>query len=117
MDHRLDALAKLKEALRRFIEGEMEIAAFVHAFDKSFGPFDPAPESLRGLGDAEIHEYEVFTQCLQGAWGGANPKVPRRLDWRYGVDTEPYSWIDVEQFRRFVRETLAHERIDVGLRT
>ncbi|MEQ1565993.1 MAG: hypothetical protein ABMA64_10180 [Myxococcota bacterium] len=105
----------MKDVLRRFVRGELDVPGFVQAYDTLFAPFDPEPDSLQGLDQAAVHESEVFSGFLQGTWGGANPNVPRRTDWRYGIDVEPYSWVDAEAFRAFIRETLSREGIDVGL--
>jgi hypothetical protein len=32
--------------------------------------------------------------------------IPKRADWRYGVDTKPYSWIDESGYRAWVGQRL-----------
>ncbi|MEC7521785.1 MAG: hypothetical protein VYE22_18020 [Myxococcota bacterium] len=101
------ALEELRRALAEFLRGEIDASIFIPHYRSLFAPFDPPGLAAADLSPAERHELDVYVE-LMGGWFGENDEaVPRRADWRYGVDVEPHSWVDQPAYRRSIIRRLA----------
>ena len=101
------ALEGLRRALAEFLRGEIDASIFIPRYRSLFASFDPPDLAAAGLSPAERHELDVYVE-LMGGWFGENDQaVPRRADWRYGVDVDPYSWVDQPAYRRVIARKLS----------
>jgi hypothetical protein len=107
------ALKAIHDLLGQFVRGEIEPADFVPAYGALFAPFDPPDLTLAGLCDAERAELELFIQLMGGWFGEEDALIPKRSDWEYGKDTEPFGWIDGPAYRKWILE--ATQRIGIRL--
>lgn len=106
-DERRDALHKIKDVLREFLQGHIGVADFVPRYRALFAPFDPPDLSTDDLSEAEQSELKVFIRLMGGWFGEENDIIPKRAEWKYGEDTEPFSWIDGPAYRTVIQEALA----------
>src|SRR4051812_14385545 len=89
-----DALHKIEDLLREFLQGSIDVAEFVPRYQALFAPFDPPDLSMAELSEEEQSELKVFIRLMGGWFGEENDVIPKRAEWKYGTDTEPFSWID-----------------------
>jgi hypothetical protein len=112
IDERRRALQRIRETLAEFARGDLSLQTFLPRFKKDLGPFDPPDLSTDGLSDSEKAELTLFIE-LSGGWFGENQHlIPRRSDWQYGTDTEPFGWIDTQAYRDWIRDSLRTRRAD-----
>jgi hypothetical protein len=64
--------------------------------------FLPADLDANSDGKVDIHDYRLFSGCLDGPRGGASPVPPSELCWRY-FDTDSDGDIDMADFGRFAQ--------------
>lgn len=109
------ALSDLRHLLRSFLDEKLDVVDFLPEYRKLFAPFDPPDLVSKGLSPQELVELETLIE-IAGGWFGESEDihVPRRSDWRYGVDTGAYSWIDVSAYRLRIRELLEQQGLKLG---
>jgi hypothetical protein len=113
VDEQRLALVEIRGLLADFVEGRIEVPEFVPRYRSLFGQFDPPDLNARGLSDIERSELQVFIQIMGGWFGEEDGLIPRRPDWVYGTDTEPYSWIDGPGYRRWILERLGRAGVNL----
>jgi len=96
------ALGEMRGLLERFIRCEIEPRDFIPAYRQLFAPFDPPDLSTGGLSAEEKTELKLFVLLMGGWFGEYEEEIPKRQDWKYGSDLEPYSWIDGPAYRQWV---------------
>jgi len=106
------ALREIRVLLGRFTRGEVEAAEFIPKYRSMFAPFDPPDLVTSDLTDAERTELALYIQFMGGWFGEDDALIPRRADWQYGKDTEPYSWIDEPEYRSWIKRAMADAGVD-----
>ncbi|MFK7985270.1 MAG: hypothetical protein AB8I08_04495 [Sandaracinaceae bacterium] len=99
------AFSQMRDLLVRYVAGTVSTADFVPAYRALFAFFDP-PENGLYLPRHERAELEAMVRVKGGWFGEFEDLIPKDPSWRYGVDTEPYGWIDTAGYRAWIRETL-----------
>lgn len=107
------ALHDIRRLLAAFVGGAISVADFVPRYQKLFAPFDPPDLTAGGLTEAEKHQLETFIQLMGGWFGEEDDLIPKRADWVYGANTEPYAWIDEARYRQWIQERASSEKIDL----
>jgi hypothetical protein len=93
--------------LELFRDGRISAADFVPQYRQLFAPFDPlGGPGESGLTEGEYGQLLVFVELMGGWFRESDHLIPKRADWRYGVDTKPYSWIDESGYRAWVGQRL-----------
>lgn len=103
----LDAIRTL---YRAFADGAISVVEFERRVGTLFP--DPLDETLDELDAAAADELLAYSEWRGGDFGQTRHLVPRRPDWRYGVDSEPYGWIDVPAYRVALRSAFASRWAD-----
>lgn len=107
MDERIEAIRKMRRLSEQFIAGELPFEQFYPALTRQFACFDPLDWCTADLPADLRAEVVFFSDWLGGEFGEQSSLIPKAADWRYGESTEPFGWIDKEQYRR---------QLDQGLR-
>ena len=87
----------------QFVDSELDYAGFRAGMASVMGPLDPLDCALEVLDERRRREARFYSEWLGGEFGEHAERIPRRADWRYGESTEPYGWVDVEEYRRRLR--------------
>lgn len=98
------ALQQMRDMLRQFIRGDLEVAAFVPSYAALFAPFDPPDRTTEELSDEEYADLSLFIRLMGGWFGEYNELIPRNPSWIYGQNDEPYGWIDGPGYREWISE-------------
>lgn len=114
LDERRRALGRIRRLLRRFVDGEIAVSAFLPNYRRLFGDFDPPDVCSEDMSAEERNQLYVFIELMGGWFGEHDHAISLRADWKYGDETEPYGWIDEDAYRRTIAERLAQERIDLA---
>ncbi len=96
-----DAIEKMRALLRDFVAARIDVATFNKAFAFCFAPFDPLDYDSLDPG-IDPSELATYIRISAGWFSEDADLIPFREDWTYGVDTEPYGWIDVPAFRAWI---------------
>jgi hypothetical protein len=96
-----DALEKMRALLRDFVTERIDVATFKKAFAFCFAPFDPLDYDRLDPG-IDPSELATYIRISGGWFGEETDLIPFREGWTYGVDAEPFGWIDVPAFRAWI---------------
>ena len=105
------ALTDIRQLLAEFVEERIEGREFIPKYRSLFAPFDPPDLTTGDLTKRERRELAVFIRIMGGWFREDDDLIPKRDGWVYGEDTEPFSWIDVDAYRRWIVECLADSDI------
>lgn len=94
----------MRSQVEDFLERRIGVAQFLPAYMALFAPFDPPEAHYEDLSKEEDAQVQTFIRIM-GGWFGEHA-LPRDPSWRYGVDVEPYAWIDEEGYRHWIRGVL-----------
>ena len=94
-----DAIARMRRLVERFIATEIDYATFFPALCKCFAPFDPLHMHLDGLSTTDERDLRFFYKWAGGEFGESDDLIPPSPTWRYGGDTQDYSWVDQDKYR------------------
>lgn len=96
------ALSEMRALLGRFVHAEIDAAVFVPTYRKLFAPFDPPDLVTDDLSEPEQRELELFIRFMGGWFGEDDDLIPKRSDWEYGANDQPYGWIDETSYRSWI---------------
>ena len=112
MDRRLEALEEMRHLAGRYVANEIGFSEFFPVVQALLGEnFDPLDETVEDLRDEVKGAVKFFSEWTGGEFGEGEGRIPKRPDWKYGVDTEKYSWIDQDRYRGNFAS--AYERMQV----
>ncbi len=114
VDRQRRALVDIRRLLADFVEDRIEASGFIPKYRSLFAPFDPPDLTTGDLTETERGELSVFLKIMGGWFGEEDALLPRRPNWKYGTDDEPYSWIDGPRYRQWIVDSLAHEGIKLA---
>lgn len=101
-DQRIEALRglhDLRQLSRNYIAKQRSFAEFYDGMGSILGTdFDPPESQYMYLSEAKILELKLYNDWTGGHWGETDHQIPKRKNWVYGIDTEPFGWIDQETY-------------------
>lgn len=104
---RLQAIEDMRRLTGEFLAGRVDFAEFFPALSTIHGTkFDPIDWAVADLPPAAEEWVWFFSEWLGGEFGEFEDRIPRRPDWRYGIDLEPYGWVDVPRYRADLRRAI-----------
>lgn len=102
-DDRLDAIREMGRLTDDFLGERMDFVAYFPAISRLLGQFDPLDAAIEDLPAAAAERVRFFSEWTGGEFGESEHRIPRRAEWRYGIDVEPYAWVDVPGYRSALR--------------
>lgn len=115
---RIDAIEEMRRLTGAFLAGRLEFVEFFPSISAILGTeFDPIDRAFADLPPAAAEWVWFFIEWTGGQFGESEHRITRRPDWRYGIDLEPYGWVDVPRYRESLRSAVEEfeARIDSGL--
>lgn len=100
-DERIEDLQRARELAEGFVDGSIGFVPFYEGLTFILGAtFDGLDSQLQGLPDSVQREVRFYSDWTGGEWDETENLIPKRSDWKYGEDLEPYGWVDQGAYRR-----------------
>ncbi|MEZ4252402.1 MAG: hypothetical protein R3B99_29680 [Polyangiales bacterium] len=106
------ALDEIEKWIGLFVRGDIGVAEFLLSYRSMFALFDPPDLSVSGLSVSDRQRLDAFVRLMGGWFGECDHLIPRRDGWVYGVDSEPYGWVDEGLYRGWILEELARVGVE-----
>lgn len=112
---RLQAIREMRRLTGEFLAERLDFREFFPSLSAVLGTeFDPMDVQVADLTPAAEEYVWFLSDWTGGQFGEAEHLIPRRPDWRYGIDLEPYGWVDVPRYREDLRRALEELEARIG---